>query len=56
MESNEQSELTSKMKTDSESRLTALGVGLEGGGIKQKGARTHRYGQQCGDFREGREI
>ena len=46
---NDQSELTSKMKTDSESRLTALGVGLEGGGIKQKGARTHRYGQQCGD-------
>ena len=23
---------------------------LEGGGIKQEGKRTHRHGQQCGDF------
>ena len=30
-------------------RMTA-GVGwLEGGGIEQKGKRTHGYGQQCGD-------
>ena len=35
-------------------RMTA-GVGwLEGGGIEQKGKRTHGYGQQCDDYsREG---
>ena len=32
-----------------ESRLTAMGGRLEGGGIKQKGERTHGHGQQCGD-------
>ena len=39
MESNGQTEITSKIETDSqiESRMTALGVGgLEGGRIKQK--------------------
>ena len=24
-------------------------MGLRGGGIKQKGKRTHGHGQQCGD-------
>ena len=51
MELNEQTELTGKIETDSwiESRLTALGQGLGGGGIKLKGRRTHGHGQQCGD-------
>ena len=51
MESNEQTELTSKIETDSwiESRLTALGLGLGGGGIKLKRRRTHGHGHQCGD-------
>ena len=26
-----------------------MGRGLGGGGIEQKGKRTHGYGQQCGD-------
>ena len=50
MDSNEQIELTRKMKTDSqmESRMTA-GVGrLGGGGMEQKGKRTLGHGQQCG--------
>ena len=29
-----------------------MGRRLEGGGIKQKGKRTHGHGQQCGDCRE----
>ena len=51
MESNEQTELTRAMETESqmESRMTA-GVGrLGGGGIDKKGKRTHGHGQQCGD-------
>ena len=48
-----QTELTRKMGTDSfiESRMTASGVelGLGGGGIEQKGKRTHGRGQRCGD-------
>ena len=52
MESNEQDELTNKIKTDSqiESRLTAKGGGkLGSGGIEQKGKSNHGHGQQCGD-------
>ena len=52
VESNEQSELTSKIKTDSEieSRLTAINEGgLRDGGVKLKGKTTHGHGQQCGD-------
>ena len=52
VESNEHTELTSKIQTDSqmESRTTAIGRGsLEGGGIEQKGKRTVGHGQQCGD-------
>ena len=29
--------------------MTASGVVVSGGGIKQKGIRTHGCGQQCGD-------
>ena len=52
MESNEQTELTSKIETDSytESRLTALGAGGWGGGIGQKRKRTHGQGQQGADY------
>ena len=52
MESNEQTELTSKIETDSytESRLTALGAGGWGGGIEQKRKRTHGQGQQGADY------
>ena len=32
-----------------ESRLRVLGRGLGGGGIEQKGKRTHGCGQQCGN-------
>ena len=51
VESNEQTELTSKIETDSqiESRPTAKGGGLRGGGIEQKGKRAHGHGQQCGN-------
>ena len=43
MESNEQTELTSKVETDSqiESRPTALGWGIAGGGIEQNRKKTH---------------
>ena len=46
VESNEQTELTGKIETDSEieSRLAALGAGLRGGETKQKGKRTHGHG------------
>ena len=50
MESNEQNELTRKTGTDSqmESRMTASvcveGGRLRGGGIEQKGKRTHGHG------------
>ena len=46
MESNEQTELTGKIETDSEieSRLAALGAGLRGGETEQKGKRTHGHG------------
>ena len=55
VESNEQTELTSKTETDSEveSRWQRVGGGagaVEGGGMEQKGKRTHGHGQQCGDF------
>ena len=37
-----------------ESRMRASGKGeVRGGGIKQKGKRTHRHGQQCGDSKWG---
>ena len=52
MESNEQTELTSKIETNSlvESRMTAKVWGeLEGRVVEQKGIRTHGHGQQCGD-------
>ena len=51
MESNEQTELTRKMGTDSqmESRMSAVRGKLEDGGIEQKGKRTHGHRQQCGD-------
>ena len=54
MDSNEQTELTRKIKADSEieSRLTALGgrQGVGAGDIKQKWKRTHTHEQQCGDW------
>ena len=31
--------------------MTAKWEGLWGGGIEQKGKRTHGHGQQCGDCR-----
>ena len=51
MESNEQTELTSKIEKDSsiETRMTALGRGLGSGRIEQEGKRTHGRGQECGD-------
>ena len=52
VESNEQTELTSKTETDLhiESRMTATGLRERGGGgTEQKGKRTHGHGQQCGD-------
>ena len=49
MESNEQTELISKIETDSKDRVTALGGEVRAGGIGQKGNRTHGHGQQCGD-------
>ena len=52
-------ELTSKMETDSymESRMTAKQGGRwGGGGIAQKGKKTHGRGQQCGDCVEERSI
>ena len=37
--------------------MTAMGrVSVEGGGIEQKGKRTHGHGQQCGDCWEGGGI
>ena len=46
-ESNKQTELTNKVKTDlyRENRMTAKGQALEGGGTKQRGKRTHGHGQ-----------
>ena len=52
MESNEQTELTSKPEPDSEmkNRRQLLGGGsLGSGGAEQNGKRTHGHGQQCGD-------
>ena len=54
VESNEQTELTSNIETDSqmESRLTASGgVLVKGWRDWEKGKRTHGHGQQCGDCR-----
>ena len=53
MESNKQTELTSKIETDSqiESRLTVI-AGLGGRGTEQTGKGTDGHGQQCGDCRE----
>ena len=55
MESNEQTELTSKIETDSwmENRITALGgrVGVEGWSQKRKG--MHGQQQQRGDCEQG---
>ena len=52
MKSNEQNKLTRKIETDSENRMTVLWGGwrLSGGGMEQKGDRTHGHGQQCGDY------
>ena len=49
MESNEHTELTSKIEPDlqTESRMTAKGGRLGGGEIDQKGKRTHGHVQQC---------
>ena len=30
-----------------------MGAALEGGGIKQKGKKTHGHGQQCGEYGRG---
>ena len=46
MESNEQTELTSKNGTAS----CGGQMVLRGAGIEQKGKRTHGNGQQCGDY------
>ena len=54
MESNKQTELTSKIERPRESRLTALGGGVTGGGIVQKGKRPH--GQQYADCWGGEGI
>ena len=60
MESNEQTELTSKTDTDSqmESRMTASGGQgrAGGGGTEQKGKGTHGHGQQCGDCCSGGSV
>ena len=59
MDFNEQTELTSKIERDSESRLTALvgGLGVEGNLQNQKLERTHGQGQQCGDCGwQGRRV
>ena len=39
-----------------ESMMTARVGGWEGGGIEQKGKRTHGQGQQCGDCLGGESI
>ena len=54
MESNAQTELTSKIETDSwiKGRLRALGWGWKD---KKKGKRTHWHRQQCGDC-GGQEV
>ena len=54
MESNKQTELIRKNKNRfiDGVKMTAnwgRGEGLGGGGIEQKGKRTHGHGQQCGD-------
>ena len=50
---NKQTELTSKIETDSQinSRLTALGREVRG--WRDWAKRTHEHGQQCGDCRAG---
>ena len=37
-------------------QMTASGESLRGGGIEQKGNRTHGHRQQCGDCRGGGEY
>ena len=50
MESNAQTELTSKIQKLLDSKMTAIaGERLGGGGIEQNRKRTHGHGQQCGD-------
>ena len=39
-----------------ESRLRAKGERIGGGGIKQKGKRTHGHGQPCGDCKGEGDI
>ena len=55
MESNEQTELTSKTEMDSwiESTLTAMGRWLGSRKTEQNGKRTHGHGQQCGNCQGG---
>ena len=51
MESNEQTELTSKIETDlqMESRMTAMRGWATGWRDQQERKRTHGHGKQCGD-------
>ena len=56
MESNEQTELTSKIEVNSQmkNRWQLVGGRLRSGRIEQKGKRTQGHEQQCGDCRGGR--
>ena len=36
--------------TDTEEDDSYFGGGIRYGGIEQKGKRTHRHGEQCGDY------
>ena len=57
MASNEQTELTREIDTDSEieSKMTTkVGVEVRGVGIEQNRKRTQGHGQQCGDCTEER--
>ena len=51
VESNEQTELTSKVETDSdrEQADSSGGWGLGSAGVEPKGKRAHGHGPQCGD-------
>ena len=56
MEPNEQSELTSKIKTrllNREQADSSVRWRLEGRGRKKNVKRSHGHGQQCGDLRDG---
>ena len=54
MESNEQTELTSEIKTDSDREQSgSSGGSVVRAWIELKRKRTHGHGQQCGDGRWG---